>query len=92
MFLQHVKGPLRYARDNDRQNSVAICHPVSPCFATRCLLQPEQRTLVDESGLIKTQMGSTVNQKMVIVAWGALMVPPPPPNTGTSNLYWNKCH
>jgi hypothetical protein len=36
------------------------------------LLQPEQRTLMDESGMITTQMGSTVDQKMVAVAWGAL--------------------
>jgi hypothetical protein len=33
------------------------------------LLQPEQRTLVDESGMIKTKMGNTIDQKMVAVAW-----------------------
>jgi hypothetical protein len=32
----------------------------------------EQRTLVDESGMIRTQMGSTIDQKMVAVAWGTL--------------------
>jgi hypothetical protein len=32
------------------------------------LLQPEQRTLVDESGMVRTQMGSTIDQKMVAAA------------------------
>jgi hypothetical protein len=36
------------------------------------LLQPEQRTLVDKSGMIRAQMGSTIDQKMVAVAWDAL--------------------
>jgi hypothetical protein len=37
-----------------------------------CLLQSEERTLMDESGMNRTQMGSTIDQKMVIVAWDAL--------------------
>jgi hypothetical protein len=36
------------------------------------LLQQEQRTVVDESGIIRTEMGSTVDQKMVAAAWDAL--------------------
>jgi hypothetical protein len=36
------------------------------------LLQPEQETLVDDSGIIKTQMGSTIYKKMVAVAWDTL--------------------
>jgi hypothetical protein len=36
------------------------------------LLHPEQRILVDESGMIITEMGSTIDQKMVAVAWDAL--------------------
>jgi hypothetical protein len=36
------------------------------------LLQPGQRIAVDESGMIRTQMKSTVDQKMVVVAWDAL--------------------
>jgi hypothetical protein len=32
----------------------------------------EHRTLVDKSGMIVTQMGSTTDQKMVAVAWNAL--------------------
>jgi hypothetical protein len=36
------------------------------------LLQQEQRTLVDESGIIRTQMGNTIDQKMVVVAWDIL--------------------
>jgi hypothetical protein len=36
------------------------------------LLQPEQKTVVDESGMIRTHMGSTVDQKMVAIEWDAL--------------------
>jgi hypothetical protein len=36
------------------------------------LLQPKQRTQVDESGMIRTEMGSTVDQKVIAVAWDAL--------------------
>jgi hypothetical protein len=36
------------------------------------LLQLEQRTLRDEFGMIITQLGSTIDQKMVAVAWDAL--------------------
>jgi hypothetical protein len=56
----------------DRQNSAAFPHPVSPHLVSGCLLQPELRTLVDKSRIIRTQMGSTVSQKMVAVAWNAL--------------------
>jgi hypothetical protein len=75
-ILRHVKDPLRYDRDTDRQNSVIISHPVSPRFANRCnqsnQLQPQQRTLVDVSGMIRAQMGSTIHHKTVAVAWYAL--------------------
>jgi hypothetical protein len=37
-----------------------------------CVLKPEQTTLVDGSGMIRTQMESTIDQKMVIVGWDAL--------------------
>jgi hypothetical protein len=67
-----VKNPLRYGRDTDRQSSAAISGTVFPRFSTRCLLQPEQGTLVDESGVITTQMESTIDQKMIAVAWDAL--------------------
>jgi hypothetical protein len=43
---------------SDRQNSVAMSRPVSPRFAARCLLQPEQRALVDGSRMIRIKMGS----------------------------------
>jgi hypothetical protein len=36
------------------------------------LLQPEQRTLVDELRMIRTQMGSTIDKKIVADAWDAL--------------------
>jgi hypothetical protein len=71
-ILWYVKDPLRYDKDTDRQNSTAISRLVSPRFANRCLLQPEQRNVVDESGMIRTQMGSTIDQEMVAVAWDAL--------------------
>jgi hypothetical protein len=35
------------------------------------VLQPEQRTLVDEKGMVKTKMGSTTYQKTAAVAWDA---------------------
>jgi hypothetical protein len=61
-------------RDADRQNSVTVSRQDSSWFATRCVLQPEQRTLVDKSGIIRTQMGGggTLYQKMVSVAWDTL--------------------
>jgi hypothetical protein len=36
------------------------------------LLQPEQGTLADEAGMIRTQMESTIDKKMVAVAWDGL--------------------
>jgi hypothetical protein len=36
------------------------------------MLQPQHRTLVDESGIIITQVGSRIDKKMVAVAWDAL--------------------
>jgi hypothetical protein len=44
-ILWHVKDTLRYDRDTDRQNSVAISHPVSPHFAIRCLCCNQSREL-----------------------------------------------
>jgi hypothetical protein len=72
-FYGMLNDPLRYDRDTDRKNSAAY---FSPSFSPLCyyvsLLQPEQRTLVDELGTIRTQMGSTIDQKMVAVEWNAL--------------------
>jgi hypothetical protein len=67
-ILWHVKDPLRYDRDTDRQNSVTISYPVFPLCYKVCLVQPEQKILVDEPGMIRIQMGNTV----VAVAWDAL--------------------
>jgi len=36
------------------------------------LRQPQQRALVDEPLMIRTQMGSTTDRKMVVTAWDAL--------------------
>jgi hypothetical protein len=57
-ILRYVKHALRYDRDTDKQTSAISC-PISSRFDTRCLLQPEQRTLVDES------RGSIIYSKMV---------------------------
>jgi hypothetical protein len=70
--LRHVKEPLWYYADFDRQNSAVIFNSVLPCFPTRCLLKPQQITWVDESGIIRTEMGSTIDQKMDAVTWDAL--------------------
>jgi hypothetical protein len=69
----------------DRQKSVAISHPVTPCFATRSVCCNQSKKLVDESGVIRTQMGNTVDKKMVAVTWHALY--DTPPLTITSNQY-----
>jgi hypothetical protein len=67
-ILKHVKDPLRYEKIYLLAKFMDISRQVSPRFATRCLLQPEQRTVVDESGVIRVQMGSTVDQKVVSFA------------------------
>jgi hypothetical protein len=36
------------------------------------LLQKQQKTLVDEQEMIRTQMESTIDRKMVADAWDAL--------------------
>jgi hypothetical protein len=40
-------------------------------LGSRCLLKPEQRTLEDESAMIRNQMGSTRAHKMVALEWDA---------------------
>jgi hypothetical protein len=69
--LSHFKDPLRYNKDIDSKNSVAISHPLSPPFATRCLPQPEQKTLVDESGMIRAHAGMNNRSDNVRSAWDA---------------------
>jgi hypothetical protein len=41
------------------KNSAAISRPFYPCFDTGCVLQLQQRTLVNDSGVTTTQAGST---------------------------------
>jgi hypothetical protein len=53
------------------KHSAAIYLSVSPHFAAKCLCC-NQRDLLGELGMIRTHMGSTVDQKMVPVAWDAL--------------------
>jgi hypothetical protein len=59
-------------RDAYRQNLQTFLTQFVPTLLPVCVLQPEQRMLVDELGMIRTEMGSTVDKKMVAVAWGAL--------------------
>jgi hypothetical protein len=52
----------------DRQNSAAIS-----CLCFFALhYSVSAATLADESGVIRTQMGKTVDQKMLAVAWDTL--------------------
>jgi hypothetical protein len=67
-ILLHVKGLLICDRDTDTQKSAAVSRPASPSFAARCLLQPEQRTLVDTQRIIRIQVGSTIPQEIVPVS------------------------
>jgi hypothetical protein len=73
---RYAKDHLRYDGDTEKQNSATIYLRVSSHFATRCLLQPEQRTVLDKSGMVSTQMGSTLYQKMVAIVRDALYEPP----------------
>jgi hypothetical protein len=57
-----LKGPGGTRRDTRRQKFDNISRQVSPRFATRCLLQIEQRTQVDEPGMIITQIRSPIDQ------------------------------
>jgi hypothetical protein len=40
------------------------------------MLQPEQRTLVDETGMIRTHMRSTLDKKILVAALNACTKPP----------------
>jgi hypothetical protein len=66
-ILRHAKDPMRYGRDTDRQISRHFYLSVSQLLCQVCLLQPVQKPLVDESGMITTHMGSTVEENMVAV-------------------------
>jgi hypothetical protein len=68
---QDFKDPLRYDRNTNRQ----IQRPFLAQFLPDSLLGVccnQNRTLVDELGMIRTQMGSTMDQKIVAVARDAL--------------------
>jgi hypothetical protein len=58
-ILQHVKDPLRY--DRYRQTKFSSHFSPSPHFVTRFLCCSQSR----DSGMIRTQMGSTVDKKIV---------------------------
>jgi hypothetical protein len=70
---KRLKTPaVRYDTDEDRPNSVAISRLVSPCFATRCVCSNQNRILMDESGMIRTQMGTHSRSENDRSAWDAL--------------------
>jgi hypothetical protein len=71
-ILRHIKERSRYEQRYLYTKFMDIPYQVSPHFAARCLLQPDHATLVDESGIIRTQMGSRTDQKMVAVTWDSL--------------------
>jgi hypothetical protein len=50
--------------DTDRQNSAAISHPL-PTSLLGSSAAARAETLVDDSWMIRTQMGSTVDKKIV---------------------------
>jgi hypothetical protein len=70
-ILRHIKDPLRYDRDTDRQNSATISHPVFPRVTAKCCNQSRELRRMNQ-GIIRTQMGSTVDLKMVTAPWDAL--------------------
>jgi hypothetical protein len=61
-ILRHVKDPLRYGRDTDRQKSAAIFHPISLRFATRFPCCNKSRELW------------WMNRKILIFIWGAKLI------------------
>jgi hypothetical protein len=60
-----LKIPAEYDRDIVPSKLMDISLQVSPCFTTRSLLFAG--VLVNESGMIRTQMGTTVYQKIAAV-------------------------
>jgi hypothetical protein len=59
-------------RDTLLAKSLDISYEVCPCFSAGIC----QRALVDEPGVIRMQMGSTVDQKMAAVHGTLCTVPP----------------
>jgi hypothetical protein len=49
-----------------------IQQPFLAQFLPALLLGVQQKKLVDESGMTRTQMGSTIDQKVAAVAWDTL--------------------
>jgi hypothetical protein len=58
--------------DTAMQNSTAISRPVSPALLLGLSAATRAENSVEELGMIRTQMGSTKDQKIVAVAWYAL--------------------
>jgi hypothetical protein len=58
--------------DTDRQNSAAISRQVFPRFAIGRFCCNESRERWWMTGMIRTQMVSIIDQKMVAVVWDAL--------------------
>jgi hypothetical protein len=77
-ILQHVKEPYRYEKRYSVHNIHNHFSPSFSCFITRCLcwLQYYQRPLVDESGMIRMQMGIHSISGMVAVHRMPCVIPP----------------
>jgi hypothetical protein len=71
---------------------VTISRHVVAALLLGSVLQPEQRTVEDKSGMIRTQVGSTIDQEIVTVAWDALYDTTPYHKPVTSSLSYNLGH
>jgi hypothetical protein len=63
---------LRYERDTGRHNSAAISRPVISASLLFVCCNQSGELKMDKLRIIRTQMGITIDQKMVAVAWDAL--------------------
>jgi hypothetical protein len=64
-IIQHVKGLYVYARDICKQNSTIISRQVSPASLLVASAGNCQRALVEESEMIRAQIGTRHRSEMV---------------------------
>jgi hypothetical protein len=67
-----LKIPAEYDRDTSPAKLKEISRTVSPCFAIRSIFWYLQITLVDESAMIRTQIGTHNKSENGRIAWDAL--------------------
>jgi hypothetical protein len=73
-ILRHVKDPASMIQILRRQNSATIFSPNFSCFATNVCARNCERAVVDESGILRTQMG-THNRSEMVALKGSPCVP-----------------